>query len=376
MIPFNKPIITGKEKEYIENVLSNGYLSGDGYYTKKCHKWLEKNTKTLKALLTTSGTHALEMAAMLINIKADDEVIMPSYTFTSTANAFILRGARIVFVDIKPDTLNIDEKKIEKALTRKTKAIVPVHYAGVACEMDTIMEIAGRNNLYVVEDAAQAIGAEYKGKALGSIGDLGCYSFHDTKNISCGEGGALLINNGKFFERAEIIREKGTDRSRFYRGEVDKYGWKDIGSSYLPCELSAAFLYAQLKEFELISKKRMDLWNQYYRNLEELMKKELIELPYIPKNAKHNAHMFYIKVKDINQRTEIIQYLHEYGIKAVFHFIPLHTTETSKKHCHFSQKDHFTTKESERILRLPMFYDLTYKDVEYVTKKIIDFFNG
>ncbi|MGD9595468.1 MAG: dTDP-4-amino-4,6-dideoxygalactose transaminase, partial [Wolinella sp.] len=326
MIPFHKSYFGGNELKYLAEALVNCQLSGDGSFTKRCHEWFETNTGTKKALLTTSCTHALEMAAILLDIKEGDEVIMPSYTFVSTANAFVLRGAKIVFVDIRPDTMSIDETKIEAAITKKTKAIVPVHYAGVACEMDVIMPIAKQYGLFVVEDAAQAITSTYKGRTPGAIGDLGTYSFHDTKNISCGEGGVLLVNNEQFVERAEIIREKGTNRSRFFRGEIDKYGWQDIGSSYLPSELNAAVLLAQLENLEKIQEKRMSLWSKYYELLKELEKKQLLELPKIPTDCTHNAHIFYIKCKNIVERTNLINHLKSNQIQSAFHYVPLHSS--------------------------------------------------
>ncbi|MEL5900726.1 dTDP-4-amino-4,6-dideoxygalactose transaminase [Clostridium sporogenes] len=376
MIPFNKPPFLGKELEYIKQaIVSNNKISGDGQYTKKCNKWIKKNTNTEKALLTTSCTHALEMAAILCDIKEDDEIIMPSFTFVSTANAFIVKGAKIVFVDIRPDTMNIDENLIENAITDKTKAIVPVHYAGVSCEMDKIMDIAKRYGLYVIEDAAQGVMSEYKGRALGSISDFGCYSFHETKNYSMGEGGAILINNDKFIERAEIIREKGTNRSKFFRGQIDKYTWVDLGSSYLPSEMNAAYLYAQLEEANKINNKRLKLWNTYYDELKILENKETIGLPHIPKECKHNAHMFYIKTKDLDERTKLIDYLKSNDISSAFHYIPLHSSPAGVKFGRFNGEDKYTTKESERLLRLPMFYDLDINSVKVICEKIKGFYN-
>lgn len=354
MIPFNKPPVTGKEIEYIKDVIDNGHLCGDGKYTKLCHTWLEKKTGTKKVLLTTSCTHALEMAALLLNIQPGDEVIMPSYTFVSTANAFVLRGASIVFVDIRPDTMNIDETKIEEAITSKTRVIVPVHYAGVGCEMDTIMDIANRYNLFVVEDAAQGLMAKYKGKMLGTIGHLGTYSFHETKNFVSGEGGALLINDDRFIERAEIIREKGTNRSQFFRGEVDKYTWQDIGSSYLPNELTAAYLYAQFEHIEVLHQKRIQIWNAYHDGLNGMTN---IELQKIPKECAHNGHIFYIKVKDLEEREKLMKYLKENGIQSTFHYVPLHSSPAGVKYGDF-EKDIFTTKESSRLVRLPLYPDI------------------
>ncbi|RFU67131.1 dTDP-4-amino-4,6-dideoxygalactose transaminase [Peribacillus saganii] len=377
MIPFNVPPFVGKELVYLkEAISSNKKISGDGIFTKKCNLWFENYFNTPKSLLTTSCTHALEMAAILIDIQPGDEVIAPSYTFVSTVNAFVLRGAKIVFVDVRPDTMNIDETLIEDAITDKTKAIVPVHYAGVACEMDTIMEIANRHNLYVIEDAAQGVMATYKGKALGTIGDLGCFSFHETKNYSMGEGGALLIQNEKFMERAEIIREKGTNRSRFIRGQVDKYTWVDIGSSYLPSELNAAFLFAQLEEAHKINDDRLYSWQAYYNGFKELETQGLIELPVVPKDCKHNAHMFYIKCHDIEERSELIEYLKENKVQTVFHYIPLHTADAGLKYGKFLGEDKHTTSESERLLRLPMYYGLDPESVHKVISHIKQFFES
>ncbi|RND01798.1 dTDP-4-amino-4,6-dideoxygalactose transaminase [Lysinibacillus halotolerans] len=361
--PFNVPPVTGAEFAYIQDVIESRSLSGDGKYTKLSQIWLEQKTGTKKALLTTSCTHALEMAAFLINIQPGDEVIMPSYTFTSTANAFVLRGAKIVFVDIRPDTMNIDENKIEAAITKRTKAIVPVHYAGVSCEMDTIMDIAHRYQLYVIEDAAQGLMGTYKGRMLGTIGHIGTYSFHETKNFVSGEGGALLINDERFIERAEIIREKGTDRSQFFRGQVDKYCWQDIGSSYLPSELNAAYLYAQLEQTELILESRLSLWNEYYTHLQSLEEHHLIDLPVIPNNCQHNGHIFYIKVKNGDIRTSLINYLKAQGIQSMFHFVPLHSSPAGKRYTTFHGEDIYTTVESERLLRLPLYFDLSTVEV-------------
>lgn len=374
MIPFNKPPFVGKEMEYIKKAIENNKICGDGEFTKKCNQWLEDKTKCKKALLTTSCTHALEMAAILCDIKEGDEVIMPSYTFVSTANAFVLRGAKIIFVDIRPDTMNIDESLIEKAITEKTKVIVPVHYAGVACEMDKIMEIARKYGIYVVEDAAQAVMSTYKGRQLGSIGDLGCYSFHETKNYSSGEGGALLINNEKFIERAEFIREKGTNRSKFWRGEVGKYTWIDVGSSYLPSELNAAHLYAQLEVADKINDDRLKLWNLYHKGLELLSMKGFIEIPTVPLDCEHNAHMFYIKVKNISERVSLIDYLKKNEILAVFHYIPLHSAPAGEKYNTFFDKDIWTTNESERLLRLPMYFGLEDGSVISIINKINSYF--
>lgn len=373
MIDFNRPAFLGKETDYIKEAVENRKLCGDGMFTKKCSKWMKDELKTKYSLLTTSCTHALEMASYLCDIKPGDEVIMPSYTFVSTADAFVLRGAKIVFVDIRPDTMNIDENLIEAAVTEKTKAIVPVHYAGIACEMDTILNIANKYNLKVVEDAAQGVHAFYKGRALGTIGDFGCYSFHETKNYIMGEGGALLFQKDEYLEKAEILREKGTDRSKFFRGQVDKYTWVDFGSSYLPSELNAAYLYAQLEQADKIDEKRMSIWNFYNKELEVLDKAGYIDRPTVPEYAKHNAHMFYIKVKDLAQRTRLISYLKERDICAVFHYIPLHSAAAGMKFGRFSGEDVYTTKESERIMRLPMYYSLSLEDAKKVTEAILEF---
>lgn len=374
MINFNVPPFTGKEMDYIRQAVENQKICGDGEFTKKCNSWIEERTGTNKCLLTTSCTHATELAALLADIKPGDEVIMPAYTFVSTADAFVLRGATAVFVDIRPDTMNIDETKIEAAITPKTRAIVPVHYAGVACEMDTIMDIAKRHNLVVIEDAAQGIMATYKGKALGTIGDFGCFSFHETKNYSMGEGGALLIRDEKYVEDAEILREKGTNRSKYYRGQIDKYTWINYGSSYLPSDMNAAYLYAQLEMADEINDTRLSRWNQYYELLTPLAKAGKIELPVIPKECVHNGHMFYIKTKDIEERSRLIDYLKENGVWAVFHYIPLHTAPAGKKFGRFNGEDVYTTKESERLLRLPMFYKLTEDEVSYIVEKVKSFY--
>ncbi len=374
MIPFNIPPFVGKEKEYINRVIVNRKISGDGEFTKKCSAWLEEYTGTPKALLTTSCTHATEMAALLCNIMPGDEIIMPSYTFVSTADAFVLRGAVVVFVDIRPDTMNIDEKLIEEAITERTKAIVPVHYAGVSCEMDSIMDLAEKYRLKVIEDAAQGITGQYKGKSLGTIGDFGCYSFHETKNLSMGEGGALLMKNKDDLERAEIIREKGTNRSKFFRGQIDKYTWVDAGSSYLPSELNAAYLYAQMEDVSKIQSNRLRSWQLYYDLLEPLKESGKIELPVVPDCCVHNAHMFYIKASDLEERTKLIEFLKINGIGAVFHYIPLHSAPAGKKYGRFFGEDRYTTKESERLLRLPMYYGLTETEVEMVCDKIKEFY--
>ena len=370
MIDFNIPPYVGKEKEYISQAIEARKICGDGQFTKKCNKWLEEKTGS-NVLLTTSCTSALDMAAILAKIEPGDEVIMPAFTFVSTADAFVLRGAKIVFVDIRPDTMNIDEKLIEDAITPKTKAIVPVHYAGVACEMDTIMDIAKKHNLLVIEDAAQGVMSEYKGKALGSIGDFGCYSFHETKNYSMGEGGAIIVKNEENYEMAEIIREKGTDRSKFFRGQVDKYTWVEAGDSFLPSDINAAYLYAELEVADKINENRLKSWNLYYKNLKDLKQ---IELPYIPKECKHNAHMFYIKVKDMEERTKLISFLRENNIYTVFHYIPLHTAPAGIKYGRFHGEDKYTTKESERLVRLPMYYGLKEEDVLKVCDKIKEFY--
>ncbi len=358
MISFNVPPYTGKEVEHIQKAIRNQKICGDGEFTKKCNQWIEETTHTAKALLTTSCTHATELAAILCDIQPGDEVIMPSYTFVSTADAFVLRGAKAIFVDIRPDTMNIDEKLIENAITNKAKAIVPVHYAGVSCEMDTIMSIAQKYNLKVVEDAAQGVMSYYKGKALGTIGDYGCYSFHETKNLSMGEGGALLIKDKDMIEKAEIVREKGTNRSKFFRGQIDKYTWVDAGSSYLPSDLNAAYLWAQMEMADEIYNDRMSSWNKYYEGLKNLQDKGAIELPVIPAECIHNAHMFYIKTKDLEERTKLIEFLKNKEISAVFHYIPLHTAPAGQKYGEFRGEDKYTTKESERLLRLPMYYGL------------------
>lgn len=375
MINFNEPPFIGKELEYINEAFKSKKVCGDGKFTKLCNKWLEEKTGTTKALLTTSCTSALEMAAMLCDINPGDEVIMPSFTFVSTANAFVLRGAKIVFVDIRPDTMNIDENLIEDAITSKTKAIVPVHYAGVSCEMNKIMELAKKYNLKVVEDAAQGVTSSYHEKALGTIGDYGCYSFHETKNYSMGEGGAILLKDQKDSELAEIIREKGTDRSKFFRGQVDKYTWVNSGSSYLPSDINAACLWAQFENVDEIYNNRMTTWNLYKKGLTDLKNKGLIDLPTIPEGCIHNAHMFYIKVKDLDIRTKFLSYLKENGICAVFHYIPLHSAPAGLKHCRFHGEDKFTTKESERLVRLPLYFGIKHSDVEFIIDKINKFFN-
>jgi len=360
MIPFNKPYLTGRELHYISEAHARGQLAGDGYFTKKCNAWLEEKTGCHKALLTHSCTAALEMAAILADIQPGDEVIMPSYTFVSTANAFVLRGGVPVFVDIREDTLNIDERLIEAAITPRTKAIVPVHYAGVGCEMDIIMAIAKKHNLLVIEDAAQGVMASYKGRPLGSIGDFGCYSFHETKNIIAGEGGALLVNNPAFAERAEIIREKGTNRSQFFRGQVDKYTWVDIGSSYLPGELIAAFLWAQMEEAEAITAKRLDIWNHYHQEFQALEQSGRVCRPVIPADCTHNAHMYYLLLKDIDDRSRFILQMRDKDINCVFHYVPLHSSQYAFDHVNLIAPralDH-TTRMSSKLVRLPLWNGL------------------
>ena len=374
-IPFNVPPYCSSADGYISDAISMHKICGDGKYTKLCSKWLEDRLDVAKALLTTSCTHATEMAVLLSDIKEGDEVIMPSYTFVSTADAVVLRGAIPVFVDIRPDTMNIDEKLIEDAITDRTKAIIPVHYAGVSCEMDTIMKIAEKHGLKVIEDAAQAIGSTYRGKACGTFGDYGCLSFHETKNVSMGEGGALLIRDNNNADQAEIIREKGTDRSRFYRGEVDKYTWVDAGSSYLPSELNAAYLYAQLEKFDEIQASRMRAWERYQEAFMPLAEEGRIELPFVPEECKQNAHMFYIKTKNLNERTLLIDHLKSKGICAVFHYIPLHSSPAGQKYGKFHGEDRYTTKESERLLRLPIYQDIIEEDVDRIVSEVLKFYD-
>ena len=378
MIHFNVPPVTGNEVKYIQEAIAAHKICGDGAFTKKCHAWLEERLGgKSKVLLTTSGTTALEMAAILCDIQAGDEVIMPSFTFCSTADAFVQRGAKIVFVDVRPDTMNIDEKKIETAITPKTKAICVVHYAGVACEMDAIMDIARRHNLKVVEDAAQAVCSFYKGRALGTIGDYGCLSFHETKNFSMGEGGAIIINTGNAdFERAEVIREKGTDRSKFLRGQIDKYTWRDYGSSYLPSDLNAAYLWAQLEQADVIQKHRLDCWKRYYDGLKELEGQKKIVLPAIPEGCTHNAHMFYLLTQDIEERSAFISFLKEREIGAAFHYIPLHSAPAGLKFGRFDGRDEITTPYSERLVRLPMYYGLSEEDQKKVINAVKEFYSA
>ena len=374
MIPFNIPPYVGTEIEYIKKAIEKKKICGDGEFTKLCNKKLEEITNVKKCLLTTSGTHALDMAALLCDFKEGDEVILPSYTFTSTANAFVLAGAKLVFVDIRPDTMNIDENLIENAITDKTKAICVVHYAGVSCEMDRIVDIAKKHKLILIEDAAQAIFSKYKGIPCGSIGDYGCFSFHETKNLSMGEGGVLVLKDEKDAERAEILREKGTDRSKFFRGQVDKYTWQDKGSSYLPSELNAAYLYGQLESSDKIQSSRMNAWNIYNIELKQLEDKGYIELMQVPSECEHNAHMFYIKCKDLDERTKLIDHLKKNEIYPVFHYIPLHTAPAGLKYGRFFGEDRWTTKESERLLRLPLYYEINGNIVKKVISRIIDFY--
>ena len=375
MIPFNQPPVTGREEQCVLQVLASPKMSGDGPFGKKCQAWFEETLPAQKTLLTPSCTAALELAALLIDIKPGDEVIMPSYTFVSTANAFVLRGAKIVFVDIRTDTMNIDERLIEAAVTEKTRAIVPVHYAGVGCDMDVIMDIAERHNLYVIEDAAQGMMSSYKGQALGTIGHLGAFSFHETKNYtSGGEGGLLIINNEKFKERAEIIREKGTNRSQFFRGLVDKYQWIDVGSSYLPSELQAAYLWGQLERVDDINESRLAIWQRYYEALLPLQEADKVSLPIIPEGCTHNAHMFYLKTADVEERTALLSYLKSKDIVAVFHYVPLHTAKAGKQFGRFDGEDRFTTTESERLVRLPMWYGLSGADQQRVVTAVKEFY--
>ena len=375
MIRFNEPPMVGKELEYIREAFEgNRKLCGDGPFTKRCSAWMEDRFDIEKVLLTTSCTHALEMAALLAEIEPGDEVIMPSFTFVSTANAFVLRGAKIVFVDIRPDTMNLDESLIEAAITDKTKAIVPVHYSGVACEMDEILAIAKKHDLLVIEDAAQGVMASYKGRALGAMGDFGAFSFHETKNYTMGEGGALLIRDTSFIERAEVIREKGTDRSKFLRGQIDKYSWVDRGSSYLPSELNAAVLCAQLEEADRINQDRIATWDLYYAELKNLEDSGYVTLPVIPEEITHNAHMFYMKCKDLEERTALIQFLREHEIQAVFHYVPLHSSKAGLAFGRFHGEDQYTTKESERLVRLPLYYGMKAEDTQRVISAVREFY--
>lgn len=374
MIPFNRPAVTGDERQYLEQAIQMNQLSGDGTFTQNCHRFLEERLPCEKVLLTTSCTHALEMAAILADVGPGDEVIMPSYTFVSTANAFALRGATVVFVDIRPDTMNLDESLIQAAITERTKAIVVVHYGGVACEMDTIMATANRHDLLVIEDAAQGVMSTYKGKSLGTIGHLGCYSFHATKNVTCGEGGALLINDERFVERAEYIREKGTNRSRFFRGGIDKYTWVDIGSSYLPSELNAAYLYAQLQRAEEITADRVASWCDYHRQLSPLAREGIIECPVVPEGCSHNGHMYYVKTKDEEERSRLMAMLQEHGVMSAFHYVPLHRSPMGQKLSRFHGEDRYTTLESGRLLRLPLYYQLSPEHISEVVNLVTLFY--
>ena len=374
MISFNVPPVVGDELAYIQQAIADHKISGDGAFTKKCHAWLEGQCGAGKALLTTSGTSALDMAMLLCDFHEGDEVILPSYTFSSTATSVVLSGARLVFVDIRPDTMNMDEKKIEEAITEKTKAVIVVHYAGVACEMSAITAIAEKHHLKVIEDAAQGVMSTYRGKYLGTIGDFGCYSFHETKNYSMGEGGALIINRPEYVERAEILREKGTNRSKFFRGQVDKYTWVDIGDSYLPSELNAAYLLAQLQRAQEIYDDRMGTWQKYWEAFRPLAEQGKVEIPVIPSDCRHNAHMFYLKLADLEERTRFIEYMKGQGVHCVFHYIPLHSSPAGKKYGRFHGEDVHTTKESERLVRLPMYYRMEQKDIDHVTEKVKEFF--
>ena len=374
MIPFNVPPYVGKEIEYMKQAVENQKICGDGMFTKRCNEWLEKRFNANKVLLTTSGSTALDMAALLCDLKPGDEVILPSFTFSSTANSFVLAGAKLVFVDIRPDTMNIDETKIEAAITDRTKVICPVHYAGVSCEMDTIMDLARKHHLLVVEDAAQGVMSTYKGKALGTIGDFGCYSFHETKNYSMGEGGALVINNPIYNEKAEILREKGTNRAQFVRGQVAKYNWVDFGGSYLPSDLNAAYLWAQLEKAEEINNDRLATWHRYNEALQPLAELGLIELPAVPEECIHNAHMYYVKCKDLDARQALIAYMKSNDINCVFHYVPLHSAPAGIKFGRFCGEDCFTTNESDKLLRLPMYYKIDKADLETVINRIYSFF--
>ena len=375
MIDFNVPPFVGKEFQYMQEAVNNKKICGDGPFTKKCDAWIESRFGTKKAMLTTSGSSALDMAAFLCGLVPGNEVILPSFTFSSTANSFVLAGAKLVFVDIRPDTMNIDEQKIEDAITSKTKVIVPVHYAGVACEMDTIMDIAKRHNLMVVEDAAQGVMSSYKGKALGTIGDFGCFSFHETKNYSMGECGAILINNEKYIEKAEILREKGTNRSQFFRGQVAKYNWVDFGDSYLQSDLNAAYLWAQLEVADKINEDRLSTWNAYWNALKPFADEGIIELPTVPDQCIHNAHMFYIKFKDLETRQAYIKHMREKGVQCTFHYVPLHSAPAGLKFGRFSGQDIYTTAESDRLVRLPMYYNMDREDRDTVIRNTIDFLN-
>ena len=374
MILFNRAPYCGTEERYIAEAIRGGKICGDGPFTKQCTAWLEERFSVQKVLLTTSGTTALDMAFLLCGLRPGDEVILPSFTFSSTATAAVLAGAKLVFVDVRPDTMNIDETKIEAAITDRTRVITVMHYAGVACEMDAVMDIARRHGLLVVEDAAQAVMSTYKGRALGTIGDLGCYSFHETKNYSMGEGGALVINRPQYNERAEILREKGTNRAKFFRGQVDKYTWVDFGDSYLPSELNAAYLWAQLEHADEINQNRLDTWNRYYETFQPLAQEGKLELPVIPEGCAHNAHMFYIKLRDLEERTAFISHMKSKGVFCVFHYVPLHSAPAGLKFGRFHGEDVYTTKESERLVRLPLYYGLSAEDVRAVTAAARSFF--
>lgn len=374
MILFNRAPYCGTEERYIAEAIRGGKICGDGPFTKQCNAWLEERFSAQKVLLTTSGTTALDMAFLLCGLRPGDEVILPSFTFSSTATAAVLAGAKLVFVDVRPDTMNIDETKIEAAITDRTRVITVMHYAGVACEMDAVMDIARRHGLLVVEDAAQAVMSTYKGRALGTIGDLGCYSFHETKNYSMGEGGALVINRPQYNERAEILREKGTNRAKFFRGQVDKYTWVDFGDSYLPSELNAAYLWAQLEHADEINQNRLDTWNRYYETFQPLAQEGKLELPVIPEDCAHNAHMFYIKLRDLEERTAFISHMKSKGVSCVFHYVPLHSAPAGLKFGRFHGEDVYTTKESERLVRLPLYYGLSAEDVSAVTAAARSFF--
>lgn len=376
MINFNIAPFTGKELEYVKQAIDNHKICGDGIFTKKCNAWLEERFHAQKVLLTTSGSTALDMAAMLCDLQPGDEVILPSYTFSSTANAFVLAGAKLVFVDIRPDTMNIDETKIEAAITEKTKVIVPVHYAGVSCEMDAIMDIAKRHHLKVVEDAAQGVMSTYKGRALGTIGDFGCYSFHESKNYSMGEGGALVINDAQYNEAAEVLWEKGTNRSKFFRGQVDKYTWVDFGDSYLPSDMNAAYLWAQLELADEINEDRLATWNKYYEVFKPLQEAGRIALPTVPDECVHNAHMFYIKCRDLEDRTIFISHMKNKDIECVFHYIPLHSAPAGRKFGRFHGKEQYTTPESERLVRLPIYYHIEHQEAETVIHETLRYFNS
>ena len=374
MMPFNVPPFVGDELKYVEQAIQNHKISGDGVFTKKCNAWFENRFSAQKVLLTTSGTSALDMAMLLCKFKAGDEVILPSYTFSSTATSILVGGGVPVFVDVRPDTMNIDETKIEAAITERTKAVVVVHYAGVACDMDAVTAIAKRHNLKIIEDAAQGVMSTYKGRALGTIGDFGCYSFHETKNYSMGEGGALVINDPAFNERAEILREKGTNRSKFFRGQIDKYTWVDVGDSYLPSEINAAYLWAQLQRADEVNQNRLTTWQFYYDELKPLADAGKLELPTVPPECQHNGHMFWLKLKDLDERTKFIAHMRGNGVACVFHYVPLHSAPAGKKYCRFHGEDRYTTRESERLARLPLYYGLKAQDAAQVVDAVKKFF--